>query len=388
MTDDSAHWLASVADICERAATGDLEARITGLAGSGDFSRLCSAINHMLDVADSYVRESSAVMDYCSRGQYHRPILLRGLPGSYRDGAEIINGAALKMKQDAAQIAQFEAERERVATRVLQATDSVSGSAAELESTAGGIWENAVQTKRLSSSVATSAEEAASNVSAVAAACEELTSTTLEISRQADESAKLTNGAVTQAEQAASAVKELSEAARKIESVVSLINKIARQTNLLALNATIEAARAGEHGRGFAVVATEVKVLSQNTSQATDTIADQVDAMRQATTNVMKLIEGIGASIKRINDTAGIISTSVGEQAQATAEIAHRVVEASGSTKQISTTIAAVSDAASQTESVCGSLKEASGNLTAQSELLRDAVSGLVKKSAPLAAAA
>ena len=96
MTDDSAHWLASVADICERAATGDLEARITGLAGSGDFSRLCSAINHMLDVADSYVRESSAVMDYCSRGQYHRPILLRGLPGSYRDGAEIINGAALK----------------------------------------------------------------------------------------------------------------------------------------------------------------------------------------------------------------------------------------------------------------------------------------------------
>ena len=197
---------ASVADICERAAAGDLEARISGLAGSSDFSRLCSAINHMLDVADSYVRESSAVMDYCSRGLYHRPILVRGIPGSYRDAAEVINGAALKMQQDAAQIAQFEAERERVASRVLEATDSVSGSAAGLNATASSIWENAVQTKRLSSSVAASAEEAASNVGAVAAACEELTSTTVEISRQADESAKLTNGAVTQAEQAIDAV--------------------------------------------------------------------------------------------------------------------------------------------------------------------------------------
>src|SRR5690349_23081976 len=98
--------LDQVADICERAAHGDLEARINGLAADPTaLGRLARAINHLLDIADSYVRESAAAMDHCSRGQFHRPILLRGLPGSYRDSAVVINRAALQMKQSADQIA-------------------------------------------------------------------------------------------------------------------------------------------------------------------------------------------------------------------------------------------------------------------------------------------
>ena len=45
--------LTRIADICERAAAGDLEARIVGVPEDRELARLCHAINRMLDIADS-----------------------------------------------------------------------------------------------------------------------------------------------------------------------------------------------------------------------------------------------------------------------------------------------------------------------------------------------
>jgi hypothetical protein len=43
--------LDAIAEICERAAAGDLEARIAGIPEDPTVGRLCRAINHLLDVS-------------------------------------------------------------------------------------------------------------------------------------------------------------------------------------------------------------------------------------------------------------------------------------------------------------------------------------------------
>jgi methyl-accepting chemotaxis protein len=286
-------FLIHVAEMCERASKGDLEARVLNIPESGEMHRIGNAINYLLDVSDAYVRETMAAMDHCSRNLFHRPILERGLPGSYADAARVINGAAGKMKGDAADLKQFEEQRERVANEVATAT------------------------------------------SAVAAACEELNATTSEIKGQLGHAVNMTHQAVSESNSSVVAIQQLGEAARRIESVVSLIARIARHTNLLALNATIEAARAGEHGAGFAVVANEVKALSQDTAKATEDISRTVEEMIKATTQVTGAIETIGTSVKDVDKNASVILISLDEQVKATAEIANRINAVANQTREL-----------------------------------------------------
>ena len=52
-TPDWSEQLHAVTSVCERAAQGDLEARITGYDPTSEFGTTCRAINHLLDIADS-----------------------------------------------------------------------------------------------------------------------------------------------------------------------------------------------------------------------------------------------------------------------------------------------------------------------------------------------
>jgi methyl-accepting chemotaxis protein len=284
--------LRQIGEVCGRAADGDLEARIVPLPDGSlgpEFVAMCVAINRLLDTTDCYIRESKAVMESSSRHEYHRPILVRGLRGAYREAAVVANRAVVEMQAGEDRLKQAESQRHKIASELSESAESV------------------------------------------AAACGQLTATSVEISGQLNLSAKLADDAVAQSAKASEEVSLLGSVGERIQTVVKLINDIASQTNLLALNATIEAARAGEHGKGFAVVAQEVKALSRNTAKATETIGDQVRSIHMATANVGKSISVINSSISSLNEKVSSIAHSVEEQLLATREIERQVNDVSAS---------------------------------------------------------
>ncbi|HTH16205.1 MAG TPA: nitrate- and nitrite sensing domain-containing protein, partial [Magnetospirillum sp.] len=203
--------------------------------------------------------------------------------------------------------------------------ESVAAASGQLQSTAGTMRDVASETSQRATTVAAATEQASSNVQTVAAAAEQLAGSIQEIGRQVEHSTRISASAVTEAGRAETTVAGLVETVQRIGDVVSLINNIAGQTNLLALNATIEAARAGELGKGFAVVAHEVKTLATQTSKATEEIGEQIAAVQQQTTLVVRAIGDIVTVIREVGEISAGIASAVEEQGAATQEIARNV---------------------------------------------------------------
>jgi len=145
---------------------------------------------------------------------------------------------------------------------------------------------------------------------------EQLQESSIQLGGVSTDLSQAVTAAVTKAADAARTIAALDTASEQIGAVVKLITGIASQTNLLALNATIEAARAGDAGRGFAVVANEVKELANETSRATDEIAQQVEGIRRQTGEAVHSIREIEVTVQALSATQTAIDELV--QAQGT----------------------------------------------------------------------
>ncbi len=193
-----------------------------------------------------------------------------------------------------------------------------------------------------SGTAAAASEATLRNVQQIAAGTEELAASVGDVSRRLETARATSDRAVTQARETNEIVSGLMSVTQKIGEVVDLINSIASQTNLLALNATIEAARAGEAGRGFAVVAAEVKSLANQTSKATEDIAEQIGAVQSSTRKAVGAIEAIANTIGDINQISGALASAIEEQANVTREISSSMQLASESVSQVSHSMSAV----------------------------------------------
>ncbi|MAK62744.1 MAG: hypothetical protein CMK09_17380 [Ponticaulis sp.] len=190
-------------------------------------------------------------------------------------------------------------------------------------------------------------EQVMASVQSVAAAAEELSMTIRDITDRVDENSTHMTKIATNVGDVVGTSTRLKEVAGQISKVTGLINGIASQTNLLALNATIEAARAGEAGRGFAIVAQEVKKLAQDTSSATDSIADNIAELDQTVQLISEALSEVQASIGDVTDGASHIADAVRQQQDTSAEIA-------GNAEQSSIAVGRMAENAKLTSEVAG----------------------------------
>lgn len=374
--------MASIATVCRAASEGDLEPRLHAIGEEPLLVEVRNALNHMLDLTDAFVREAAASLEYASDGRFFRRFLSRGMHGSFRLGAGVINQATAALADADQRLRQSDEDRRRLAgefeSAIMSVSEQVAAAATEMEASSRSLAGTAEHTAARAAEAAEGSVEASASVASVAAGVEELVSTVGEIERQATESSDAGQRAASEADHARETMRALEEASREIGQIVTVINQVASQTRLLALNATIEAARAGAAGKGFAVVASEVKELAAQTGQSTERIARQVEEIQSVTSQAVSAIDGVAQTVRRMSEGAATIATAVGEQRLATAEMSRNTHSAATAAESVSHSIGGVTAGTSETSEAAGQMTEAATELSRLSVTLRTEIDGFL----------
>ncbi|MFN3827611.1 MAG: methyl-accepting chemotaxis protein [Micavibrio sp.] len=248
---------------------------------------------------------------------------------------------------------------------------SVGNSTHKMSSHTDRLMDISLQTKTQLGNIDKAGSAAADNSASVAAATEELSSSIHEISQQIQNTSSISQEAIEKSLQASEVISKLSHSSGQISSILDMINEIAGKINLLALNATIEAARAGEAGRGFAVVASEVKTLANQTAEATDKIAIQIQEMLGNTENVVTSMEDIQAIIGQINQAASGVAVAIEQQTAATSDITMMVQRTADSASDISRSISSATTEADNAQQASVNMRELVDDLSRLTESLK-----------------
>lgn len=125
-TQPSADSLRDAIEVCRRASEGDLEARILCIDDADACAALLRSINHLLDMTDNFVRETTATLDHASNEKFYRRVVLTGMQGTFQNAARTINVATGRMADRARKLRDAEQRRGELADEFTTASQAVS----------------------------------------------------------------------------------------------------------------------------------------------------------------------------------------------------------------------------------------------------------------------
>mgnify|MGYP001167602256 FL=1 len=122
-------------------------------------------------------------------------------------------------------------------------------------------------------------------------------------SDMAREAAKISDHGKLESVEMMRVVEKIENNSEEIGKISDLIDEIAQQTNMLSLNASIEAARAGEQGRGFSVVATEVGKLAERSGSSVKDISELTEVARNEASGGAERMKELKEEMEKISET-------------------------------------------------------------------------------------
>ena len=341
-------------------------------------SKMIAAYNQVLTSVSSALNATKASIMVHRGKRYHHAKILRSVILFDLDVSLMVCGKGIRQ-------AQFRQKMDQLASALHQELETIMSTveiqSKDMRSVSTRMRETAMRLSHHSGAVSDASEHATKNVETVAGAAKTLVSSSQEVTHHVEESSTVTQRAVTESDRASTIVRGLLSAAERISEVGVLINDIAGKTNLLALNATIEAARAGEAGKGFAVVAGEVKLLANQTAQATEEVKKHAVGIQDRTEEAVIAIRNIGETICRVDEIAAEISGSMGRQGSATSEISQSAMDAALDTGEVSANIAELSQEAGSTTNLAETVQQISDDVHDEIRRLQERIGTILHQS-------
>ncbi|MEE1257792.1 MAG: methyl-accepting chemotaxis protein [Lachnospiraceae bacterium] len=180
---------------------------------------------------------------------------------------------------------------EKLWTSAVKTTESMDNIAEAIEQASSNIESQTDMTQNIQVAIIETKERSGKMVTVAEDSSQNLRSNQEMMERLKQQSEKI----VVANEQVTVAMEKLQDKTAEVVEITGMIISISNQTKMLALNASIESARAGEAGKGFAVVADQIRQLSEETRNSTESITQIINDLD---TNAKMVMESVKLSVE------------------------------------------------------------------------------------------